>query len=344
MQILEIIIGLVFVMLLFSLFATTIMEMIAGIFALRGENLRSALKHILAHDGDNSLFDSFENNTLFRQLCAKRFWRPSKYRPPSYMGAESFWMILSNTLLEKSDGNLKDVRNKLDSLVQEGKIGGYLQKILLRLLDESESDDLVHRKVEDLKQSVEFLQNERVKRQVIAYAEDVENRADNFKFKVQDWYDTVMDRSSGWYKRQTQYILFVIGLSIAVGFNADTLAIYQHLASDPELALQIANQAEQYLADNENLPVTTPEDRKLMKNVQARLVEINQLISDDVTALESPLGIGWQVVDIRMMSSYDWFIKFAGWLVTALSITLGAPFWFDLLRKLIHIRNSGPTA
>jgi len=32
---------------------------------------------------------------------------------------------------------------------------------------------------------------------------------------------------------------------------------------------------------------------------------------------------------------------FAGWLITALAISLGAPFWFDLLSKLIRIRGSG---
>jgi hypothetical protein len=30
-----------------------------------------------------------------------------------------------------------------------------------------------------------------------------------------------------------------------------------------------------------------------------------------------------------------------GWLITALAITLGAPFWFDLLGKLISIRGAG---
>ncbi len=341
MQILEIIVGLVFVMLLFSLFATTVMEMIAGIFALRGENLRAALRHILAHDGDKSLFDAFENNILFRQLCAKRFWRPSRYRPPSYMSAESFWMVLSNTILDKADGDLKQVRTKLDALVAEGKIGGYLQKILLRLLDESEKEGAIQHQVKELKESVEYLQNENVKRKILSYAEETEQRVDNFRNKVENWYDTVMERSTGWYKRQTQYILFMIGLTIAIGFNADTIAIYQHLASDPQLAIQIADQAEQYLDDNANMPVTTPEDRMLIKNVQSRLADINELISDDVLALESPLGIGWQVVSLNKMTSYDWFIKTMGWLVTALSITLGAPFWFDLLRKLIHIRNSG---
>jgi hypothetical protein len=30
-----------------------------------------------------------------------------------------------------------------------------------------------------------------------------------------------------------------------------------------------------------------------------------------------------------------------GWLVTALSATLGAPFWFDLLNRFVNVRASG---
>ncbi|HTE26961.1 hypothetical protein [Flavitalea sp.] len=33
-----------------------------------------------------------------------------------------------------------------------------------------------------------------------------------------------------------------------------------------------------------------------------------------------------------------------GWLITALAITLGAPFWFDLLSKVIKLRGTGPVA
>ena len=33
---------------------------------------------------------------------------------------------------------------------------------------------------------------------------------------------------------------------------------------------------------------------------------------------------------------------FAGWLITAVAATLGAPFWFDLLSKLVKLRGSGP--
>jgi len=36
-----------------------------------------------------------------------------------------------------------------------------------------------------------------------------------------------------------------------------------------------------------------------------------------------------------------WFLKGIGWLITALAISLGAPFWFDLLKKVSNIRGTG---
>ena len=32
----------------------------------------------------------------------------------------------------------------------------------------------------------------------------------------------------------------------------------------------------------------------------------------------------------------------AGWLLNGLLVTLGAPFWFDLLTKVVSLRNNGP--
>ena len=36
-------------------------------------------------------------------------------------------------------------------------------------------------------------------------------------------------------------------------------------------------------------------------------------------------------------------MSFLGWIITALAISLGAPFWFDLLNKLVKFRGTGNT-
>jgi hypothetical protein len=36
-----------------------------------------------------------------------------------------------------------------------------------------------------------------------------------------------------------------------------------------------------------------------------------------------------------------WQRRICGWIITAFAVTLGAPFWFDVLNKFINIRSSG---
>ena len=35
------------------------------------------------------------------------------------------------------------------------------------------------------------------------------------------------------------------------------------------------------------------------------------------------------------------YINILGWLITALAVSLGAPFWFDLLNRLVKLRGTG---
>jgi len=50
--------------------------------------------------------------------------------------------------------------------------------------------------------------------------------------------------------------------------------------------------------------------------------------------------VGWQDVK-QHNSTADWLERILGWAITAVAISLGAPFWFDLLNKIMNIRNAG---
>jgi len=47
---------------------------------------------------------------------------------------------------------------------------------------------------------------------------------------VEDWYNSVMDRVSGWYKRRTQLITFLLGLIIAICANTACIKYAQRLS------------------------------------------------------------------------------------------------------------------
>ncbi|WP_315821425.1 hypothetical protein [Paraflavitalea speifideaquila] len=53
------------------------------------------------------------------------------------------------------------------------------------------------------------------------------------------------------------------------------------------------------------------------------------------------LGLGWDGGFLG--KNFDGY-SFPGWILTALAISFGAPFWFDLLNKLIKLRGSTPPA
>ena len=170
---LNVVIGLVFVMLLFSLLATTIMELLAGWMSLRGKNLEKALRSMLTDQNDQQTFEKFKENALYQQLAGKSL---GKNTPPSYLSSRAFRSILMDTIFEGKDetGNETEKFEVIQNV--------QLRKVLQQLHRDSHGDDA------------------------------------HFKLKVESWYDDVMDRSTGWYKRNTQYILLVIGLVIAVLF------------------------------------------------------------------------------------------------------------------------------
>jgi len=289
---LEVVIGLIFVLLLLSLLATTVMELLSSGLALRGKNLEKALRNMLASaDAEEKVFRQFKQNPLYKQLSQR--YGKSRRRSPSYLSSGSFQSILFDVLL---DGEGVDrIQERIDSLPDR-----------------------------DLKQVLNQLLN------------DADYRLDEFRNNIRKWYDNVMDRASGWYKRNIQKILVGVGLAIAVIFNADTIAIYERLESDPEALQQILTMAQDYLMVQGD-SLTTTQDPVMRESLD----KINHLINKEIDEASAPLGLGWGGVDVQAFTWQDWALKVLGWIVTALAVSLGAPFWFDLLKKLVNIRGSG---
>jgi exonuclease VII small subunit len=291
---LQVVIGLVFVLLLLSLLATTIMELIASFFSLRGKNLEKALENILAcTKKDDEFLKAFKDNPLYKQLS----YNYGKSREnPSYLSDESFTSILFDLILD-----------------------GKGMAALTQQINDLPDDDL--KKV--LKQ----------------FLEEAENDIDKFRNKVKSWYNNIMDRASGWYKRYTQKILIGVGFMIAILFNADTIAIYERLESDPETLQSVLTLAEDYVNGSEEGATTIAVNPS--PDFEASLSKLEDLVNQQIESVKSPLGLGWKNVEWNEISPLEAFTKALGWVVTALAISLGAPFWFDLLRKLVNIRSSG---
>jgi hypothetical protein len=145
-----------------------------------------------------------------------------------------------------------------------------------------------------------------------------------------------MDRVTGAYKRHTQLYLLIIGFAVAVVFNVDILNVYGNLSTNASLSNQIADQAAMFIGNT-----SRPDSLKLEgTNIDSLSQKILVLLSEDqIGALKSPLGLGWewQTGQYCFCACWScagfWLLKLTGWLTTALGISLGATFWFDALKN-----------
>jgi len=77
------------------------------------------------------------------------------------------------------------------------------------------------------------------------------------------------------------------------------------------------------------------------QDFRTSLEDLKGLLNNEIAEIRRPLGMGWEGVSLRSLSTYDLVSKVLGFILTALAISMGAPFWFDLLKKLVNIRSSG---
>ncbi len=138
-----------------------------------------------------------------------------------------------------------------------------------------------------------------------------EETVDGVKKRLAEWFDEGMDRVSGWYKRQVKYFLLGIASIVTVSVNADSIRIAEQLWKDDALRTIIVAEAEQAVRDGDSIQI----------DAQRQLDTF-------------PIGYSGGFPDIS-------FQVIVGWTLTIAAISLGAPFWFDLLSKISHLRASG---
>jgi len=137
---------------------------------------------------------------------------------------------------------------------------------------------------------------------------------------IEKWYSSTMDRVSGWYKREVQLIIFALGLVITAGLNIDTISFITSLSNNTLLRASIVSAAQGAAATQ---PTTTG-----FAGLQRIFEQIQPVI-------------GWSTSTLPA-DFWGWVIKIVGLLATTFAVSLGAPFWFDVLNKFVSFRASGP--
>jgi hypothetical protein len=327
-DVIAIALGLAFTYLLLSMMASTIKEWAAAKLQWRAKDLQNAIESMLSGNnaaGGGQAQQADGQPPPAGQPAAGANLAVRVYghamiaglsveatAPPSYVPARNFSLALLDTLCAGSQAPAFTAIENAVRLLPDGK----------------------------LKQRLQVLANE------------AGGDLDSLKSQIDTWFDDTMDRLSGVYKRKAQFVLFFIGLGLAIMLNVDTLKIVSILQHNGQIRTALADEATTFEKDH---PVTTPSTGAAAAGApQVNSTEVEQAVA----AL--PIPIGWTfcadgdaacpknrwvvlgLVIAEGQTVWAFFSEFLGWLITGAAVSLGAPFWFDLLNQLVNLRSAGP--
>src|SRR6185295_2066859 len=195
---------------------------------------------------------------------------------------------------------------------------------------------------------------------LLALHDEAKGDVDALKKNIEIWFNNSMDRVSGWYKRRNQAFTFAVAAVLVLFLNIDTVLLVHALSENQALREAIVKQAQIYDKTTEK-PASgapgKPGETSGSEQIAAGQKQFQELRAE-VGALGLP--IGWMTVpkkktggpdenaDFRWFPAGDWnlwgqtlLFHLLGWIVSMFAVSLGAPFWFDMLNKIITIRSSG---
>ncbi len=216
---------------------------------------------------------------------------------------------------------LHESSSRLPSYLNSHDFSKILVDILANYTD-GNAHDLVQ-----IKQGIESLSTGPTRNLLLSYLAN-SNDLTHFDHQIQKWFHSTMERASGWYKRKAHISLFQVGFILAVLLNVDSFALFQHLQKDTQSLEALTQIAQNMHADSLGTSDWSP---------------VLQII-------EKPtfFGMGWNAPsELYLPSQFLWAISqtpkhILGWIITAIAISFGAPFWFDLLAKFTRGKTATP--
>ncbi|MDQ3698066.1 MAG: hypothetical protein M3373_08595 [Gemmatimonadota bacterium] len=331
LQTLDVVLGLTFVYLVLSLVCTSANEGIASLFALRARTLRDGVRALLEEGGDPA---------------THRLWARLKDRKaaPVAGGAAASANRGEITAATMYDHAL------IRGLAKRGPLGGrapsYIpsRTFVLALLDlVAPVEQRGAEPVIDIRDRLDTLP-EQIGRPLRIMLAEAKGNLGRLQDDMERWFNDSMTRVSGVYKRKAQLISFGLALIVSFASNADTIKIVGTLSTTPALREALVAQAEAFARSDTSVlgpaaSVTAAERPSPAARIEESITRLEALsIPLGWSGLPGSRGEAWTFARTHPGTV---FRKLTGLLLTAFAVSLGAPFWFDILNKVVNIRGAG---
>lgn len=307
-QVLEVAIALVLMYLLLSLICSSIREGIEAIWKTRAGDLQRGICELLQDRQGVGLVKNLYEHPLVYGLFKGEYTPGKTGKLPSYIPSRNFAVALLDIVARGPS-------------TPAGAAGGAPAGAPAAATIATTAIS-----IDSLRAAVSTLPNAHVQRALLTAIDTAHGDLERAQANVAAWFDSSMDRVSGWYKRRTQAIIFAVGLVLTVVVNADSLTLIESLVQDDAIRKAVIAEAGAIPRDT---PMTSGDARSRYEGLKG---------------LGFP--VGWKLAATCDLACLATSVRdqapahILGWLITAFAISLGAPFWFDLLKKFMEVRST----
>jgi hypothetical protein len=308
-EILDVAIGIVFIYIVVSMICSAIREGIEAWLKTRAAYLEHGICQLLHDQQAAGIVKSLYNHPLIYSLYSGEYNATPIKRPsifarghnlPSYIPAGNFALALMDLAARGP---------QTDAVSSHPNAPGI--------------------SLESIRMNVGNLKNEPVQRTLLTAIDTAQGDLNTVRKNIEDWYNSSMDRISGWYKRSTQWIIFGTGIVVAVAVNVNTITIADYLYRDNAARATMVARAQNGSTDPSFLNRNYTDVDKELNSIG---LPIGWTAGWGAPRRSGEPGAGGRWNDVVG--------PILGWLLTAFAASMGAPFWFDVLSNVMAIRST----
>ena len=327
----DVVVGLGAILLLLSIFTMQIQEWISQQYNLRAKFLEQSIQSMLK---DPHLVEEFYNHPFIQILSFVD--KHGVVKRPAYIPSRMFAIAVFDILINVDRSNeeiqigsiaLPEIRHNIQSVQEKNPA---LAQLLNRIFSEH------YKKINSPEDEI------------------YEARAN-----LETWFNNGMDRLTSWYREYTQRSVFLIAIVLALLLNIDPISSGIFLWREPTIRAALAQNAASFELSDEDLEANPEEALQNFRNQFVGLslpigwyssrmpvtafAESNcQLFPSMSQAFGIPIiGSNLCITPPHSNNQMNIFLKLSGLLIAALVVRIGAPFCFDVWKRLSDLRSSG---
>ena len=139
------------------------------------------------------------------------------------------------------------------------------------------------------------------------------------------------------FEKRSKNLSLTVGLALCLFVNINALSIWETLYSDQKVRTKFAS--EEYVASV--ISMAEAPDTETSDNDAKRLREEREALMQELSNFGKEVDFGVARIWLGDVNSWpDFFYEFFGSLLTGIIVSIGAPYWHDLLRALSNLRHA----